>query len=50
MDHQGMIYLSSWAEDWKSGKLLKFDGNTISILFESTGIADIHYNEKKTMY
>lgn len=47
MDLQNNIYASSWAKDWKSGKLLKYNGDKLTVVHESKGIADIYYNKEK---
>ncbi|MFC2111215.1 YncE family protein [Bacteroidota bacterium] len=44
----GFIYVTSWSEDWKESKLLKYDGKTFTeILSNKNGMADIYFNKKK---
>lgn len=44
VDNQGNIYVSSWAADWSSSKLLKFVDGKPTVVYENNGMADISYN------
>jgi len=47
VDEMGNIYVSSWSENWKSGKLIKLKGDgKATVILESEAMADINYNVK----
>ncbi len=45
MDEAGNLYLTSWSLDWKTSRLLRYDGREFKVILENhKGMADIEFN------